>query len=187
MIMEPVVKSLLLHPALLIVSGFESISSDDVRFLNAYRSHFDNKTEDDNLTKVYTERDFELGGILNPTADFGSSYEKINQALSLFPTYPYLTRANIWQTLYAPTLVDIFYKLLGEVFQNLTTYSVYHKRPSSFFQSNTSVIRSLESSPCYGQIAALHMCGLGDKLGNAFDWVFSRYRAYDERLRVRQA
>ena len=97
-----------------------------------------------------------------------------------FSTYPYLTLRDIWYQLYAPIIEDIFQRLLSEVYQNLSTYSIKHRRPLSFFQPQTSVIRQLESSPCFAQIVALHMSGLGDKLSHAFAWVFDKYKRYEQ-------
>ncbi len=184
MIMEPLLDSLMLHPALLIVSGFESITSEDVRFLNAYRRHFDKTNLDKDKTEVYGESELELGGILNPCCNMMDPKLNAHIIAQTFATYPYLTIRDIWYQLYAPRIEDIFSKLLGEIFTNLTAYSVDYKRPASFFQANTSVIRMIETSPCYTQIAALHMCGLGDKLGGAFAWTFERYRIYEQKINI---
>jgi len=185
MIMEPILESLQLHPALLIVSGYESITSDDVRFLNAYRRHFDKRNLDKDKTELYGESDLALGGILNAHGAY-IDHHRGNQIAALFATYPYLTIRDIWYQLYAPVLSDVFQRLLNETFRHLSAYSVAHKRPVSFFQPQTSVIRLLESSPCYSMIAALHMCGLGDKLGHAFGWVFERYALYEEKMQLSQ-
>ncbi|MEL6389151.1 MAG: hypothetical protein AAFQ02_03255 [Bacteroidota bacterium] len=164
------------------MSGFESLTSDDVRFLNAHRRHFDEHGKDPFETQLYTLADADLGSILNPVGALHDPKLMGKQLSVIFPTFPYLNRREIWTTLYAPELRSIFRRLVRELYVELSKYSVRHRRPTSYFEAKASVLRQLETCPAYQQIVALHMCGLGEKLIAAFRWIFEGYQSYALRL-----
>ena len=177
--MEPSVATIVLHPAILIASGFESISSQQVRFLHAYRLHFHEHAQDLTETLVLTKRDFDLGGILNPFGKFFDSedaYIKFGKTISNFP---YLTRREIIGYVYKYELTKIWAELLSELYGDLSQYCVTHKRTRDYFQATTKVIHDLSQYPIFNKISALHSCGLGGKLADAFEFIFSHFKDYE--------
>ncbi|MDG2448958.1 MAG: hypothetical protein P8M34_04955, partial [Saprospiraceae bacterium] len=59
-------RDIILLPSLLLASGFESLNTQDIKFLNNYRKHFDKTKYDLEEIFIVTESDYELGGIMNP-------------------------------------------------------------------------------------------------------------------------
>ena len=178
--MEPNVATIALHPAVLIASGFECITSNQVKFLNAHRRHFHHKVYDLDKTISVTQEDFSLGGILNPYGEFLDTREAQLEAAEKAPSFPYLTRRSIIKAFYQEELSSIWSELLIELFEDLSEFCVVNKRPKGYYVANTKVIHELYSYPIYHKISSLHLCGLGSKLIDAFDYVFELYKSYEE-------
>ena len=177
--MEPTVDSFVLHPSLLVASGFESISTRQVRFLHSYRRHFYTYDIDFTETIVISKKDFELGGIMNPFGtfyDIDSTYQQTSQRINNFP---YLTRREIQDNIYADHIHNIWRNLQNELFQDLSSFCISSKRSRDFFQANTQVIHALSEYPIYQKICALHTCGLGGKLMDTFEYIFSKFKAIE--------
>ncbi len=179
--MEPNVATIALHPAVLIASGFECVSSSQVRFLNAHRRHFHHKLHDFNETICITFKDFELGGILNPHGAFLDPYEAQVEAASLISNFPYINRKEILKAYYQQELSTIWSELMLELFKDLSEFCIQHKRSREYFQANTKVIHDLYNYPTYHKISSLHLCGLGSKLIEAFKYVFQLFQSYEIR------
>lgn len=180
--MEPTVESIILHPAILIAAGFDSLSSKQVRFLNAHRRHFHTKLFDLNKTMSIKPEDLSLGGILNPFGHFhdvDSMYRKMSQGI---PNFPYLTRREILKYIYQEELNEIWSGMIYELFIDMTEFCVTQKKSRDYFQSNTTVINQLYTFPIYQKITALHLCGLGNKLMETFEYIFDRFKAYDQKV-----
>ena len=177
--MEPSVESIILHPAILIASGFDCLSSKQVRFLNAHRRHFHTKIYDLNQTLSITPEDLTLSGILNPFGHFhdvDTIYRKMSQSI---PNFPYLSRREILSYIYKEELNNIWSEMMHELFIDLTEFCIEQKRPKDYFVSDTNVIHELYKFPIYQKITALHLCGLGGRLLDTFNYVFSRFRKYE--------
>ena len=177
--MEPNVATIALHPAVLIASGFECITSKQVKFLNAHRRHFHHKVYDLDKTLSVTQEDFSLGGILNPFGAFLDTKEAQIKASEKVPNFPYLTRRNILKAFYQEELSVIWSELLIELFEDLSEFCTANKRPRGYFVATTHVIHDLYNYPIYHKISSLHLCGLGEKLIDAFAYVFELFKSYD--------
>lgn len=177
------IEALILHPALLVAKGFESLNTADMRFLHAYRKHFEGAIEL-HRTCVYRPEDFLLGGILNPQSDYFDIREAYAEASHRIDSFPYMTMYEIRMHFYYGRILKIFDAMLFELYQGLSIYANQYHRPISFFQTNAGSMRYLEGSPMYHQVVALHQCGLGRKLVNAFEYVFDGYVRYVESNQV---
>ena len=124
---------------------------------------------------MLTIEDFHLGGILNPFGDFHDPRLSYHHAASTIRHFPYLNRNEIHQHFYQPEIDRIWQNLMRELFVDLAHIQLELKRPLSYFQATTSVIHLLKVYPVYNKIAALHLCGLGAKLFDAFGHVFRRF------------
>ena len=178
--MEPKVRTIVLHPAILIASGFESITSRQVRFLNAHRSHFYSEPLDFYETIVISKSDFDLGGMMNPFGNFfdiNHAYRQFGQSITNFP---YLTRLEVLKYIYESDLSRIWVELLAELFGDLSEYCVVHKRTRDYFKASTQILHELSNTMLFQKISALHSCGLGGKLLDAFDYVFKKFVEYEK-------
>jgi len=151
-----------------------------VRFLNAHRRHFHHKLYDLDKTAPVSQEDFALGGILNPYGDFLDTHQSQLEAAEQIPSFPYLTRRDIIRVFYQEELSAIWSELMIEMFEDLSQFCIDHKRPRGYFQASTQVIHELYSYPIYHKISSLHLCGLGEKLLDAFDYIFNLFRSYEE-------
>ena len=180
--MEPSVESLVLHPAVLIASGFEVITSRQVRFLNAHKDHYHSRRVDLKETISILPKDFQLGGLLNPSGYLLDIHQAYRECAMEIDNFPYLTRKAILKHFYLEKLQGIWSELLIELFSDLSAHCVTYKRPVSYFNATKRVIHELYASPIYHKITALHLCGLGDKLSDAFDYIFRLFKKYDSNL-----
>ena len=174
--MEPIVSTLVLHPAVLIASGFESLTSKQVRFLNAYRHHFTSRFNKPQETIVLKKKDFQLGGIGNPHASFRDPQETYNLFSTHIPDFPYLTTSDILNAFYLNDLNTIWTGLLNELCCELDHFCLANKWPIEYLLADTKVIHQLYSYPVYQKITALHLCGLGQKVIDAFDFAFEYFK-----------
>lgn len=172
--------SLILHPALLIASGYECITSKDARFLNGYKRHFTNPAEDKTIVRALSTEDFAIGGILNPSGDFLHCPTIFRECTSGIHSFPFLNKNEIYRYFYLEIFNRLMEKIEFELFRDLDSYLSQIQKPASFLRSGSNAIRSMQKSDVYNKIAALHMCGLGDKLRNAFEIVFRDYHNYSE-------
>lgn len=177
--MEPSLDTIVLHPAVLIASGFEALSSKEVRFLHSYRKHFDQIKQDTFKTLLLSQKEFELGGILNPFGTFYNIPYQYKLACEKVPNFPYLTRKEIIKSFYSFHLNKIWNNLLHEVFSELTMMRLNQKRPLSYFVPTKKVLHDLYRLPVYHKIAALHLCGMGGKLGDAFAYIFDLFTIHE--------
>ena len=174
--MEPFVSTLVLHPAVLIASGFDSLSSRQVRFLNAFRQHFASSKYSMDETIVLSKSDFELGGIGNPHASFEDPVVSFQRHALLIDHFPYLSRNEIVKAFYYSDLIDIWKELLHELFIELENFCHQQKRNIDYLQPTTQVLHKLYSYPIYQKIMALHLCGLGNKMMDAFNFIFHQFK-----------
>jgi|GEM_PF-3148071 len=175
--MEPSVESILLHPAVLISCGYDCISSKQVRFLNAHRQHFQNKGHLMAETLSITAKDFELGGILNPRGLLDGIEARYYNAAKIVPNFPYLNRREVLQHFYHKELTIIWSEMMIELIHDLSSFCINTKRSQTYFTTSTRVIHDLYPHPIYQKIAALHLCGLGSKLLDAFEYVFRLFKS----------
>lgn len=178
--MEPVVESIILHPAVLIAAGFETITSRQVRFLNAHRLHFHSKLHDLDQTFVASISDFELGGIMNPYGILFDAKEAYAEYGAHLINFPYLTRRQILRTLYLVDLDKIWSEMMMELFTDLSDFCIAHKRSRAYLTPSTTVIHELYNYPIYQKISALHLCGLGSRLIDSFAYVFEHFKKYED-------
>jgi len=169
------VESLMLHPAILAARGFESLSTADMRFLHAYRRHFD-EAKDLIKTHVFRIEDFNLGGILNPRSKYLHPEHAFHEAKRRIDSFPYLTLVEVRMHFYYGDIMRIFEQLMMELYRDLDAFAKVNRLSESFFVAEHATILQLESSPAYLKISGLHRCGMGDKLSHAFAYVFDRYR-----------
>lgn len=160
--MEPRLDEVVLHPSLLIASGIECIDSRDVRFLNAYRKFFGQHKYDHDRMLVLTEKDFHLGGIMNPNDFFVIPEHAFARYQSCYVRFPCLTMRQIFELIYQTRLKSILLKVLQELRDDLANSEEEGKDLFDFH------IRKRNNTSLYPKIVALHLCGFGDKLKDAF-------------------
>ncbi len=169
-----------LHPAILIASGFECLNSSDVRFLNASRKHFNPHHDNFSQILLITPTDFELGGIFNPTDRMLEPIIAYKQAQERIPDFPYLTKSQIVKYIYQERLEITFQKVIHELLQTIKgTLGYNDTNISRLFDSgntNARAMKLLQKTIIYKQINALHKCGVGNRLSDAFAFVFHKYR-----------
>lgn len=170
------IRSLMLHPALIVARGFESMDTSDMRFLNAYRKHFEEARELHKM-KVYRPEDFLLGAILNPEDAFHDVNEAYVAARDRIDSFPYMTMYEVRLHFYYGRIAMIYEALCAELYRDLDQYATQYYRSSSYFESSNQVMRHLEKTPIYAKIHALHQCGLGIKLIDTFEVILSGYRS----------
>ena len=163
--MEPNVGSLILHPALLMASGVETLTSRDMRILNSYRLHFYENHFDHPNTIVLSESDFMLGGILNPMGSLREPHQLINQYRPLFRGFPYVQLQSVKSKVYLPLISEILNRIHVEIKKDIQSVAIRRRIPI-----NTLNMTNLKNLPPYNKIAAVHMCGFGSKLREAFDY-----------------
>lgn len=165
-------------------SGYECITGKDARFLNSYRSFFGSRKEDFQKVQPLQLEDFYIGGILNPSGEFIAASNRYMNCLKEIKSFPFLNKLEIHKYFYRGNLEDILYRMELELFRDIDGYLLQVQRPVSFLKSNTAVIRLLQKSSVHAKIAALHMCGLGEKLKNAFEIIFADYEVFIERSQI---
>ncbi len=171
------VESLILHPALLVAKGFESLNTRDMRFLHVYRRYFE-EAKEKHKTRVYSPEDFQLGGILNPESQFLDVHATFMEASDRIDSFPYLTLYEVRTHFYYGRISQIFDALMSEVFRGLDDSGVLDYYGDILLRVDKRIIKSLERTRVYNQIMALHRCGLERKLSGAFQYVLSRYVAH---------
>jgi len=171
-------RDIILLPSLLLASGFECLQTQDIKFLNNYRKHFD-KTKH-NLEEIFiiTESDYELGGIMNPFNKFHPDqiiYDQVRQGIQ---TFPYVTRIDLNRIVYAKKVKEltkqITKEITSELRKNLETNTGIQMaiRNREFCSSS---IDNLKTLPVYQKVCSLHMCGYGLKLIDGFNHFLELY------------
>jgi len=168
------VESLILHPALLVAKGFESLNTSDMRFLQAYRNHFE-EAKELHRTRVYRPDDFLLGGILNPESEYFDINEAYIEARDRIDSFPYMTMYEIRMHFYYGRIAQIFDCLCKELYQEMDLYAQKNQIPLAAFLDTSSAIRLLERTILYPKILALHQCGLGSKKAYAFQTIIEGF------------
>lgn len=174
------VENLFLHPAILVASGFECLTTSDVRFLNASKKHFN--PHKDNFAQVIllTPMDFELGGILNPCDKMIEPITAYRMASERIPDFPYLNKYQILKHLYEERLQVTFQKIIQEILVTIKKTLGYNDfNIARLFDAPTTsskAIKLIQKTDVYTKINALHRCGVGNRLADAFAWVFHKYR-----------
>lgn len=168
--MEPQWEGMELHPAILIASGVECIDSRDVRFLNAYRRFFAREKYTPNISILIRETDFQLGGIMNPNDLFIIPSQAYSKYQSRYSSFPCLTMKQIRQLVYQKRLQQIATKIWDEVNQDIRSLKI-----EGADQLYRWLSRPTSAGEIYPKIVALHLCGLGEKLRDAFGLVLDYY------------
>lgn len=173
------VEKLFLHPAILIASGFECLDSADVRFLNASKRHFNPRKDNFAQIRLITPIDFEFGGIFNPTNAMIDPIKGYRQAQERIPDFPYLNQYQILRHLYLERLEITFQKVTQEILETIKkTLGCNDLNIARLFDNpdtSTRAIKIMHNTDIYRQIHALHKCGVGNRLTDAFSWVFHKY------------
>ena len=175
--MEPSVVSIVLHPAVLVASGFECLTTKQMRFLAAYRKHFTQGLSNAHTLISIEPDDLELGGILNPHGSLESPALILSVATSLFKRFPLVTQQEIFEAYYQKELSTIWQELLVELCIDIEQYCSDTKTPIQEIIVDTKLISSLSKKDIYHKVQALHRAGLGDRLLDTFRYVFSIYKA----------
>ncbi|MFT4566278.1 MAG: hypothetical protein ACI9FN_001233 [Saprospiraceae bacterium] len=168
------VESLILHPALLVAKGFESLDTSDMRFLQAYRNHFE-EAKEMHRTRVYRPQDFLLGGILNPGSEYFDINEAYAEACDRIDSFPYMTLYEIRMHFYYGRIASIFDGLCLELHRELEMYAQQYQKSLVSFTDTPTAIRQLERTSIYSKIRALHQCGLGNKKSKAFQFIIEGF------------
>ena len=174
------VEKLFLHPAILIASGFECLDSSDVRFLNACKRHFNPIKDNFAQIRLITPMDFEFGGIFNPTNQMIEPINGYKQAQERIPDFPYLNQYQILKYLYQERLEVTFQKITQELLYSIKSSLGCNDLNIARLFDNPSTssraIKVIQKTDVYKKVHALHKCGLGNRLADAFVWVFHKYR-----------
>ena len=171
-------REIILLPSLLLASGFECLNTQDIKFLNNYRKHFD-KTRH-NLEEIFivTESDYELGGIMNPFNQMAIDHEIYEQVRKGIQTFPYVTRIDLNKIVYSKQVKEIIKSLTKEIVTDFKSDIEINEgiqmavRNSTFCNQSIELIKSL---PIYAKISAFHLCGQGLKLIDAFNHFLTLY------------
>ena len=175
--MEPSVASLTLHPAVLIAAGYECLTSEQTRFLNTLRRHFPDQSHH-NVDMITVEvSDCDLGGILNPHTKLQDPQMIYMEAGRRLDNFPYTHKSEIFSTFYYDKMSEIWSDVIHEICGDLEVYSRHLKLPVRHFEPTHQVIHELADVWIYDKISALHLCGLGSKLADAFAYVFSSFES----------
>ncbi len=171
-----------LHPAILIASGFECLSSADVRFLNACKKHFNPTQDNFAQVRLISPQDFELGGIFNPDDHMIDPFTAYRQMSERIPDFPYLNKYQIIRYVYDEKLEVTFQRVIQELLHTIKrTLGVNDMNIARLFDGSATsarAIKLIQKTDIYRQVNALHKCGVGDRLSDAFAWVFHKYRLY---------
>ena len=172
-------RDIILLPSLLLASGFESLSTQDIKFLNNYRKHFD-KTKY-NLEEIFivTESDYELGGIMNPYNQMNIPSKVYDLCKSSIPAFPYATREDIKEIVYKQSVDNLFQGLLSEIFSEITHLfekgDKFIKEAISEQKFSLQCLESIKVFPFYQKVVALHLCGFGTVISDSFNKMLSQY------------
>ena len=172
-------RDIILLPSLLLASGFESLSTQDIKFLNNYRKHFD-KTKF-NLEEIFivTESDYELGGIMNPFNQMSIPGEVYDLCKSSIPAFPYATRLDLKELIYQSKINSLFEGLLMEIYSDLS--ALYDEGNQWILEATTEKkfslqgLDGLKTHGVYQKTVALHLCGFGNVIFDSFNKVLSRF------------
>ena len=128
---------------------------------------------------LVTEKDFELGGIMNPFNTIDGALPKSVHLHALFPSWPYLTRGDIKAKIYMPPFDEIFLKLENEIIHHL---KILKQTGDSIFLECLSkgsftipTLKHLEKQVFYQKVIALHLCGFGDVMLETFNRMLTKY------------
>jgi len=174
--MEPSVVTIVLHPAILVASGFECLTTKQMRFLDNHKSHFSTRQRDWTESCSLSPEDFKLGGLLNPHGRLEDPDRAYVLATDDFPRYPIATWQDIFKKYYVKELTHIWQEILVELCLDLHTYCHDQSKHAEELAANSSCIHQMSKYPIYQKITALHLCGLGDRMADAFDFVFTIYQ-----------
>ncbi len=174
------VEKLFLHPAILIASGFECLDTADIRFLNAFKKHFNPHKDNFAQIRLITPDDFELGGIFNPTNIMVEPINGFRQAQERIPDFPYLNQYQILRILYQERLELTFQKITQELLYTIKgSLGCNDMNIARLFDNpdtSSRAIKIIQKTEVFKKVHALHKCGLGNRLSDAFAWVFHKYR-----------
>ena len=168
------IESLMLHPAILVAKGFETLNTSDMRFLQAYRNHFE-EAKELHRTCIYRPQDFLLGGILNPESEYFDINEAFIEARDRIDSFPYMTMYEIRMHFYYGRIASIFEALCSELYKELEFFAQQYHMPLSSFLDTSRAIRKFERNSIYSKILALHQCGLGNKKSRAFEYIIDGF------------
>jgi hypothetical protein len=172
-------RDIILLPSLLIASGFECLSTREVKFLNNFRKHLDRSKYDLEEIFMVTTSDFELGGIMNPYNEFGNVSQSMIEYRSLFSSYPYLSRLQIKTSIYEKELEEIVTNLEKEIISDFERLQkdhhplILHSMANSSF--TVATVKALQNHLFYQKAIALHLCGIGDILLDTFNYILDKY------------
>lgn len=89
--------------------------------------------------------------------------------------FPYTHKSEIFSSFYYDKMSSIWSDIIHEICSDLEVYSRHLKLPIRHFRPTHQVIHELSNTWIYDKISALHLCGLGEKLSDAFAYVFSSF------------
>lgn len=173
--MELMLGSFYPHPALLIASGIDSLTSREVCFLNNFRRYFRISKMDMTEVLTITPIDFQVGGLLNPRNEMIPPEEHFHYCCSLMTCSPYMSREEIYHNFYKSGLDQILSGIKEEIIRDMM--NVFDGRASFQGLNLSQRIALLYKTDIHPKIVALHLCGIGSKLGDAFRYLLE---AYDE-------
>lgn len=172
-------REIILLPSLLLASGFESLNTQDIKFLNNYRKHFD-KTKF-NLEEIFivTESDYELGGIMNPYNQMNIPEKVYEICKSSIPAFPYATRIDIKEIIYQQSVDALLENLLSEIKSEITQLfeqgNRYVQEAISERKFSLQILESIKTYSFYQKVVALHLCGYGLLISDSFNNILSKY------------
>lgn len=166
-------------PSLLLASGFESLNTQDIKFLNNYRKHFDKTKYDLEEIFIVTESDYELGGIMNPFNQMTISNTLYDLCKAEIKAFPYATRLDLREIIYESSVKRIFNGLLNEIFKEITEIlEGGNENIRQCISEKTFSVQNLEffkTFQFYQKSVALHLCGFGDVVIDTFNQILEKY------------
>ncbi len=174
-------RDIILLPSLLLASGFESLNTQDIKFLNNYRKHFDKTKYDLEEIFIVTESDYELGGIMNPFNQMSIPNEIYDLCKTSISAFPYATRFDLQELIYRQKVELLFEELLYEITTEMKTLL---ESGNEFLQEavvenkfTLQILDSVKVHPFYQKVVALHLCGFGNVIFDSFNKILQKYIA----------
>ncbi len=128
---------------------------------------------------LVSESDFELGGIMNPFNEMQDTSRPESDFKSLFTSWPYLSRHDIKICIYKPSLEEIFEKLVNEILRHLAILRESNNPHilESLTEGGFTIprLKHLQDHVFYQKTLALHLCGFGDVVLDAFNRILRKF------------
>jgi len=159
-----------------VAAGYECLTSKQIRFLHNTRRHYPSASDHNDSMMTLSISDCDIRGILNPLTELRPADDVYKYASLRLKSFPYTHKSEIFLHFYYEKITQIWSELIDEICTDLEAYSRSLRLPIRHFTATHQTMHQLANTAIYEKISALHMCGLGVKLIDAFDYVFEAFK-----------